>query len=37
LREYATVLQLKAGTGPRHMVFSNDNRFLYVLNELTGL
>jgi len=30
------VLQLKAGTGPRHMVFSNDNRFLYVLNELTG-
>jgi len=30
------VLQLKAGTGPRHMVFSNDNRFLFVLNELTG-
>jgi 6-phosphogluconolactonase len=30
------VLQLKAGTGPRHMVFSNDNRFLYVLSELMG-
>jgi len=30
------VLQLKAGTGPRHMVFSSDNRFLYVLSELTG-
>lgn len=30
------VLQLKAGTGPRHMVFSNDNRFLYLLSELTG-
>jgi 6-phosphogluconolactonase len=30
------VLQLKAGTGPRHMAFSNDNRFLYVLSELMG-
>lgn len=30
------VLQLKAGTGPRHMAFSNDNRFLYLLNELVG-
>jgi 6-phosphogluconolactonase len=30
------VLQLKAGTGPRHMVFSNDNRFLYLLSELVG-
>src|SRR5215831_4872144 len=30
------VLQLKANTGPRHLVFSADNRFLYILNELTG-
>jgi 6-phosphogluconolactonase len=30
------VLQLEAGTGPRHMAFSNDNRFLYLLNELAG-
>ncbi|HEX4332007.1 MAG TPA: beta-propeller fold lactonase family protein [Usitatibacter sp.] len=30
------VLQLKAGTGPRHMAFSNDNRFLYLLSELVG-
>ena len=30
------LLQLKAGTGPRHMVFSSDNRFLYVLSELMG-
>jgi 6-phosphogluconolactonase len=30
------VLQLKQGTGPRHLVVSQDNRFVYVLNELTG-
>src|SRR6266481_5082460 len=30
------VLQLKQGTGPRHLVVSRDNRFIYVLNELTG-
>ena len=30
------VLQLAAGIGPRHMAFSNDNRFLFVLGELTG-
>ena len=30
------VLQLKTGTGPRHFVFSNDNRFVYLLNELTA-
>ena len=29
-------LQLEAGTGPRHAVFSKDNRFLFVLNELVG-
>ena len=28
------LLQLKAGTGPRHLVFSQDNRFVYVLSEL---
>ena len=30
------VLQLKQGTGPRHIVVSADNRFLYLLNELTA-
>ena len=30
------LLQLKQNTGPRHLVFSADNRFVYVLNELTG-
>ena len=30
------VLQLKAGTGPRHLIISPDNRFVYLLNELTA-
>jgi 6-phosphogluconolactonase len=30
------VLQLKTGTGPRHLVFSADKRFVYLLNELTA-
>jgi 6-phosphogluconolactonase len=30
------VLQLKQGTGPRHLVVSQDNRFIYLLSELTG-
>jgi 6-phosphogluconolactonase len=30
------VLQMKQGTGPRHLVVSNDNRFVYLLNELTA-
>ena len=30
------ILQLKQGTGPRHLIVSGDNRFVYVLNELTG-
>jgi 6-phosphogluconolactonase len=30
------VLQLSAGTGPRHLVASSDNRFVYLLNELTA-
>jgi 6-phosphogluconolactonase len=30
------VVQMKAGTGPRHIVVSRDNKFAYLLNELTG-
>jgi 6-phosphogluconolactonase len=30
------LLQLKAGTGPRHLITSPDNRFIYLLNELTA-
>jgi 6-phosphogluconolactonase len=30
------VLQMKPNTGPRHIVVSGDNRFAYLLNELTG-
>jgi 6-phosphogluconolactonase len=30
-------VQLKAGHGPRHIVVSNDNRFAYVLTEMTGV
>jgi len=30
------ILQLKQGTGPRHLIVSADNRFVYVLNELSG-
>src|SRR5262244_3127629 len=30
------VLQLKQGSGPRHLIVSSDNRFVYLLNELTG-
>lgn len=30
------VAQLAAGTGPRHLVTSPDNRFVYLLNELTA-
>ena len=28
------VLQMKPGTGPRHFIFSPDNRFVYLLSEL---
>ena len=31
----ATV-QIKAGAGPRHIIMSADNRFVYLLNELTA-
>ena len=30
------LVQLKQGTGPRHLIVSADNRFVYVLNELVG-
>jgi 6-phosphogluconolactonase len=30
------ILQLKQGSGPRHLTVSSDNRFIYLLNELTG-
>ena len=30
------VLQLKTGTGPRHLQYSADNRFVFLLNELTA-
>ena len=30
------VLQMKARTGPRHIIVSGDNRFAYLLNELTA-
>lgn len=30
------LVQLKTGTGPRHLITSPDNRFVYLLNELTA-
>ena len=30
------VVQMKAKTGPRHIIFSGDNRFAYLLSELVG-
>jgi 6-phosphogluconolactonase len=30
------MLQMKQGSGPRHIIVSSDNRFLYLLNELTA-
>ena len=30
------VVQLKQGTGPRHLVASPDNKFVFLLNELTA-
>ena len=30
------VVQMKAGTGPRHIIISRDNKFAYLLNELTA-
>jgi 6-phosphogluconolactonase len=31
------LVQLKAGSGPRHLITSSDNRFVYLLNELTAM
>lgn len=30
------VVQLKAGSGPRHLIISSDNRYAYLLTELTA-
>src|SRR5262245_48622758 len=30
------LLQMKAGTGPRHLIVSSDNRFVYLLSELVA-
>jgi 6-phosphogluconolactonase len=30
------LVQMKAGTGPRHLIFSADNRFVYLLSELVA-
>lgn len=30
------VVQMKQGSGPRHIIVSKDNKFLYLLNELTA-
>ena len=30
------LIKARADHGPRHLIFSPDNKFLYVLNELTG-
>jgi 6-phosphogluconolactonase len=30
------IVQMKTGTGPRHIIISGDNKFVYLLNELTG-
>jgi 6-phosphogluconolactonase len=30
------VVQMKQGSGPRHLIVSKDNKFVYLLNELTA-
>ena len=30
------IVQMKTGTGPRHIIISGDNKLTYLLNELTG-
>jgi 6-phosphogluconolactonase len=30
------LVQMKAGSGPRHIILSSDNKFAYLLTELTG-
>lgn len=36
LEEKNSLTQFPAGTGPRHFVFSEDEKFVYVLGELSG-
>ena len=31
------VVQMKAGSGPRHIIIPGDNKFAYLLNELTAM
>ena len=31
------VMQMKQGSGPRHIIVSKDNKFVYLLNELTAM
>ena len=31
------IVQMKRGTGPRHIIVSGDNRFAYLLSELTAM
>ena len=35
--ELYKVKKVKVGSGPRHLTFSNDGRFVYLVQELTGL
>lgn len=32
----ASVIKAKPGSGPRHLTFSNNGRFIYILEELSG-
>ncbi len=34
--EQKTIIETKPGSGPRHLTFSNDGKFVYVLGELDG-
>lgn len=34
--EKATTIKANPGSGPRHLAFSNNGRFIYILEELTG-
>ena len=34
--EKTTVIDSKPGAGPRHLAFSNNGKFIYVIEELTG-
>jgi 6-phosphogluconolactonase len=36
LRDTGRVITVAPGSGPRHLVFSADSRFVYVINEIVG-